>query len=142
MNIISDIYLSTYFACPGLQASEQGCGPASPANLGLLISEPVLTGEPIYLYSTLTYVETSVVFVTSFLSILLVKWYPNGSFGNIPAPTFHFCGINSNSSSRVGSNWFKPGRGEDDVVEGTHAGSAFGIKSKEGNTCKVPRREG
>lgn len=37
---------------------------------------------------------------------------PQLSFGNIFAPTFHFCGINSNSSCRVGSNWFKLGRGE------------------------------
>lgn len=60
-----------------LLASKRGCGPASPANLGLLVSEPVLSGDPIYLRSTRTYVETSAVFVTSFLSIFLVKWYPN-----------------------------------------------------------------
>lgn len=136
---LSDVYLSTYFASPSLWAGlwagltcklRSACFWASAKwRPNLSPFHPHICGD-----------------ICCFCHLIpfnfLGKMVPQCCFGNIPAPTFHFCGINSNSSSRAGSNWFKPGRGEGDFGGGTRAGSAFGIKSKEGKTCEVLRREG
>lgn len=56
-------FLSTFISFPlilPVPASELGCGMASLENVGLIISQLMLTGEPSYLSSTITYVQTSV----------------------------------------------------------------------------------
>ena len=126
-----------------VSASELGCGPASPANL---VSGPMLTGEPSYLSPHCLYPSPPCTHICCFchliLSIFLVKQYSNFPLGNTLASTFNVCGINSNSSSRMGSNWCKPGRGEGDVAGRHPFEPEFGIKSKESNTCKVPGPKG
>ena len=71
------------------------------------------------------------------LPIFLVKQYSMSPLGNIPVCIFNVCGMNSNSSSRMGSNWCKLGRGEADVAGRFPFEPDFGITSKEGRTCSV-----
>lgn len=128
-------FLSTYFACPTFCT---GLWTDSPAKLGLLISEPVLSGESICLS---TYVEAPVV-CHLILSIFLVNRYPNFpletsllqlsiSVGSTPTPVAE--------RALIGLSW---GGERVMLLGGTHAGSVCGIKSKESNTCKVLRLEG
>lgn len=115
-----------------VSASELGCGPASPANL---VSGPMLSGEPSCLSPHRLHPTPPCTDICCFchliLSIFLVKQYSNFPLGSILASTFNVCGIDSNSSSRMGSNGCKPGRGEGDVAGRCPFEPEFGI------TCKV-----
>ena len=57
--------------------------------------------------------------------------------------TFHFCGINSNFNSRVGSKCFKLGRGEGDAARRHPCGICIWnqIKGRQYVKGKVPRWE-
>lgn len=75
-------------------------------------------------------------------SISLVKGHPNFPLENILVPTFNFCGINSNSGSRLGSDWFKPGRGKGDGCCWEVSMWGPNLELKEEGTCKARRQEG
>lgn len=105
---------------------------ASPAHLGLtLLSRYSLLNQAFQLHPHRH--KDVCCFCHRVLSVFPVKEYYNFPLGNSHAPTF--CG--TNSSSRMGSHWFKHRKGEADVATRPQMGPEFRIKLKEGNTYKV-----